>query len=143
MAVHFSKPWSLFAFLEAPSTMTFFSLTTLVTILSLELFPNLHQTLALAGHHIDPTEGFIPVLLNESNFVIQWPYDVPEDQRYSFINGVHKLWVYSSDKPHTPISKTKPRTEIRIKVFSSTKRERKRENKSLLCNLIKIRLSMH
>ena len=48
-----------------------------------------------------PTEGFISLPLNQSNFVILRPYDVPEDQRYSRINGVHKLWVYSTDKPHS------------------------------------------
>ena len=75
---------------------------------------------------VDPTRGFTHVALDKSSYKVQRPHNVPVDQRYSFINGVHKLWVYSSDKPHTPISKTKPRTEIRIKVFSSTKRERKR-----------------
>ncbi|PIN26846.1 hypothetical protein CDL12_00390 [Handroanthus impetiginosus] len=36
---------------------------------------------------IDPTKGFISQHLNESNLVIQRPYDVPENQRYSFNNG--------------------------------------------------------
>ncbi|KAL2240162.1 citrate-binding protein-like [Sesamum indicum] len=63
---------------------------------------------------IDPTKGFISQHLNRSNLVIQWPYDVPEDERYSFKRGVHKLWVFKTDKPHTPTSKTKPRTEIRV-----------------------------
>ncbi|KAJ8769534.1 hypothetical protein K2173_005137 [Erythroxylum novogranatense] len=62
----------------------------------------------------DLTKGFISLPLNRSNYNIQRPYDVPEDQRYSFINGVHKCWVYSTDKPHTPTSQTKPRTEIAI-----------------------------
>ncbi|PON83528.1 Alginate lyase [Trema orientale] len=62
----------------------------------------------------DPTEGFISLPLNQSNFVIQSPYDVPQNQRYSFVQGVHRLWIYSFDKPHSPISKTSPRTEIRI-----------------------------
>ena len=30
--------------------------------------------------------------------------------------GVHKLWVFSTDKPHTLTSQTKPRTEIAILV---------------------------
>ncbi|KAK9111208.1 hypothetical protein Scep_018727 [Stephania cephalantha] len=63
---------------------------------------------------IDTTIGFEEVPLNSSNFEIQRPYDVPQSARYSFVNGVHKLWVYSSDKPHTPTSNTNPRTEIRI-----------------------------
>eukprot|EP00261_Vitis_vinifera_P005658 XP_002272726.1 PREDICTED: citrate-binding protein [Vitis vinifera] len=69
---------------------------------------------AAAWGPIDPTEGFISLPLNQSNFVIQRPYDVPEDQRYSYVNGVHKLWVYSTDKPHSLISHTNPRTEIRM-----------------------------
>ncbi|KAK9272875.1 hypothetical protein L1049_003254 [Liquidambar formosana] len=63
---------------------------------------------------VNLTEGFLSLPLNQSNFVIQRPYDVPENQRYSFVDGVHRLWVFSTDKPHTPISKTNPRTEIRI-----------------------------
>ncbi|GKV25244.1 hypothetical protein SLEP1_g34708 [Rubroshorea leprosula] len=63
---------------------------------------------------IDPTKGFLSLPLNRSNFVIQRPYNVPRDQRYSFINGVHKLWVLSTDKPYSPKSKTNPRTEIHI-----------------------------
>ncbi|XP_077239691.1 citrate-binding protein-like [Tasmannia lanceolata] len=62
----------------------------------------------------DPTVGFTSLPLNSSNFEIQRPYDLPQSARYSFINGVHRLWVYSTDKPHSPTSKTKPRTEIRI-----------------------------
>nr|XP_027076861.1 citrate-binding protein-like [Coffea arabica] len=63
---------------------------------------------------VDPTVGFISLPLKKSNFQIQRPYDIPEDQRYSFIDGVHKLWVFKTDKPHSPESHTKPRTEIRI-----------------------------
>ncbi|KAH6765407.1 hypothetical protein C2S52_016390 [Perilla frutescens var. hirtella] len=63
------------------------------------------------------TKGFISQNLNESNIVIQRPYDVPENERYSFKNGVHKLWVFKTDKPHTPISRTNPRTEIRIQGY--------------------------
>ncbi|CAN1301457.1 Citrate-binding protein [Linum perenne] len=60
------------------------------------------------------TDGFKLLLLKQKNFRIQSPYDVSKDQRYSFIDGVHKCWVYSTDKPHTPTSKTLPRTEISI-----------------------------
>ncbi|CAL1363120.1 unnamed protein product [Linum trigynum] len=62
----------------------------------------------------DPTDGFTEVPLKPSNFVLQKPYDVPLDQRYSFIDGVHRMWVYSDDKPFSPGSDTQPRTEIRI-----------------------------
>ncbi|KAL9459381.1 hypothetical protein AB3S75_002725 [Citrus x aurantiifolia] len=63
---------------------------------------------------VDPTIGFVSLPLNRSNLVVQRPYDVPEDQRYCFVNGTHKLWVYSTDKPHSLTSKTSPRTEIRV-----------------------------
>ncbi|XP_038989837.1 citrate-binding protein-like [Phoenix dactylifera] len=62
----------------------------------------------------DPTYGFISLPLNNSNFDIQKPYDLPVSERYSFINGIHKLWVLSTDKPHSLMSHTAPRTEIRI-----------------------------
>ncbi|RVW55290.1 Citrate-binding protein [Vitis vinifera] len=64
---------------------------------------------------VDPTDGFTPVPLHQSNFEVQKPYDVPQNQRYSHINGVHKLWVYSTDKAHTTTSHTASRTEIRIR----------------------------
>uniref|UniRef100_A0A7N0T9L8 Alginate lyase 2 domain-containing protein n=1 Tax=Kalanchoe fedtschenkoi TaxID=63787 RepID=A0A7N0T9L8_KALFE len=32
-------------------------------------------------------------------------------------HGVHKLWVFATDKPHSPASHTHPRTEIRIKGY--------------------------
>ncbi|KAL7104555.1 hypothetical protein ACP275_08G252700 [Erythranthe tilingii] len=65
----------------------------------------------------DPTKGFVSQRLNESNLVIQRPYDVPENRRYRFDNGVHKLWVFNTDKPHSIISNTNPRTEIRVKGY--------------------------
>ncbi|KAK7247530.1 hypothetical protein RIF29_42414 [Crotalaria pallida] len=62
------------------------------------------------------------VPLDNSNFQVQKPYynNVPVKQRYSFTNGVHKFWVFSNDKPHTPSSKTEPRTEIRITGYDYT-----------------------
>ncbi|CAN1235089.1 Citrate-binding protein, partial [Linum perenne] len=62
----------------------------------------------------DPTAGFHEVKLSEHNFKIQKPYNVPISQRYSFKDGVRKLWVYGSDKSHSSGSHTPPRTEIRI-----------------------------
>lgn len=64
----------------------------------------------------EPTEGFREVVLRDENFVIQKPYDIPLEKRYSFENGTHRLWVYADDKPHDPNSATQPRTEIRIQV---------------------------
>ncbi|CAN6353018.1 unnamed protein product [Urochloa humidicola] len=62
----------------------------------------------------DPTNGFRAVSLSESNFVLQKPYDVPSNERFRFAGGVRQLWVLSSDKPYSPQSSTKPRTEIRM-----------------------------
>ena len=64
----------------------------------------------------DPTHGFTELPLNTSNYQIQKPYNLPLGNRYSFVNGVHKLWVYSTDKPLSKSSPTKPRTEISITV---------------------------
>ncbi|KAG8052608.1 hypothetical protein GUJ93_ZPchr0001g32727 [Zizania palustris] len=67
-----------------------------------------------AATRADPSQGFTEVSLAESNFVVHRPYNVPISQRYSFDGKVRKLWVFSSDKPHTPESNTNPRTEIRM-----------------------------
>ncbi|KAK9048580.1 hypothetical protein SSX86_032455 [Deinandra increscens subsp. villosa] len=79
-------------------------------------FFSLYKAIGSRGP-IDTTLGFASQPLDQSNFDIQKPYDVPLDQRYNFINGVHKLWVFKTDKPHTRVSKTKPRTEIRIRGY--------------------------
>ncbi|KAJ0973304.1 hypothetical protein J5N97_021263 [Dioscorea zingiberensis] len=62
----------------------------------------------------DPAQGFLTLSLNSSNFVIQSPYNLSVTDRYSFVDGIHKMWVLSSDEPHSPSSLTAPRTEIRI-----------------------------
>ncbi|PKI48680.1 hypothetical protein CRG98_030931 [Punica granatum] len=80
----------------------------------------LTHRMATAWRPLDPTRGFKLLPLNRSNLVIQRPYDLPEDHRYSFCDGVHRLWVLSTDKPHTPTSRTSPRTEIRIQVFGAS-----------------------
>ncbi|KAL7611019.1 hypothetical protein Lser_V15G12005 [Lactuca serriola] len=72
---------------------------------------------AMGSGPIDTTLGFVSQPLGRSNFRIQKPYDLPVDKRYSFINGVHKLWVFKTDKPHSRKSKTNPRTEIRIQGY--------------------------
>nr|XP_043638226.1 citrate-binding protein-like [Erigeron canadensis] len=64
--------------------------------------------------HMDPTYGFVEVTLNESNFIRQKPYDIPLEQRYSYVNGTHRFWVYADDKPQTLGSNTQPRTEIHL-----------------------------
>ncbi|KAL6005346.1 hypothetical protein ACLOJK_005912 [Asimina triloba] len=63
----------------------------------------------------DPTEGFTQIPLTEWNLEKQKPYDIPLHERYSNKDGVRRLWVYATDKPHSPTSMTKPRTEIRIR----------------------------
>lgn len=65
----------------------------------------------------DPTDGFIHLPLSDANFVLQKPYDVPLADRYSYDNGVHRMWVFSTDKPFKVGSPTEPRTEIRIEVI--------------------------
>ncbi|KAJ4751480.1 Citrate-binding protein [Rhynchospora pubera] len=54
------------------------------------------------------------VSLDESNFKLQQPYNLDPSERYSFENGIRKLWVYSNDEPFKQDSDTKPRTEIRM-----------------------------
>ncbi|OMP06540.1 Concanavalin A-like lectin/glucanases superfamily [Corchorus capsularis] len=66
---------------------------------------------------MDPTQGFVELPLNESNFHNDKPYDLPISDRYSFVDGVHKLWVYTTDKPLSKNSTTKPRSEIRIRGY--------------------------
>ncbi|XP_058087334.1 citrate-binding protein-like [Magnolia sinica] len=65
----------------------------------------------------DPTDGFTEVPLTEWNLELQKPYDKPLEERYSYENGVRRLWVFADDKPHDPTSMTKPRTEIRIRGY--------------------------
>ncbi|KAL7208635.1 hypothetical protein ACSBR1_030383 [Camellia fascicularis] len=72
------------------------------------------QNLLSAFFCPNPTDGFTTIPLTESNFKLQKPYDIPLGQRYSFQNGVHRLWVYADDKPYDPSSPSQPCTEIRI-----------------------------
>ena len=64
------------------------------------------------------TAGFVQVELPEGNFKVQWPYDVAENQRYSYDNatGVRTFLVYAGDKPFNTVTGTKPRTEVRLTV---------------------------
>ncbi|KAF5779167.1 putative concanavalin A-like lectin/glucanase domain superfamily, alginate lyase 2 [Helianthus annuus] len=90
------------------------SRTCLVTYIS---FVFLFVYKAMGGGPINTTTGFVAQPLDQSNFHIQKPYNVPLNQRYSFSNGVHKLWVLKTDKPHSKNSKTLPRTEIRFQGY--------------------------
>ncbi|CAN0892222.1 Citrate-binding protein [Linum grandiflorum] len=86
-------------------------ITVVVAILGQNGQSSLLQSASAAS---DPTAGFHEVKLSEHNFKIQRPYDVPISKRYSFKDGVRKLWVYGNDKGHSPGNRTPPRTEIRI-----------------------------
>ncbi|KAE8663647.1 putative cinnamyl alcohol dehydrogenase 9 [Hibiscus syriacus] len=74
------------------------------------------ERLAKSDANALPTSGFREVSLSQSNFELQRPQDKSPCQRYSFNNGVHRLWVNSTDKPHTPTSNTNPRAEISIRI---------------------------
>jgi hypothetical protein len=87
-----------------------------IVLLSLLCF-SLISYQAIASRTLDPTKGFTSLPLDQSNFEVQWPYNMQEDQRYSFENGIRRMWVYSNDKPHFPTSHTRPRTEVRIQVI--------------------------
>ncbi|CAJ2641596.1 unnamed protein product [Trifolium pratense] len=92
----------------------------LLQILHMALLQVIIYQTTLASAIVDPTQGFTPVSLDNSNFVIQKPYDVQENQRYSYTNGVHQFWVYPTDKPFKNDTNTKPRTEIRISGYDYT-----------------------
>jgi hypothetical protein len=64
----------------------------------------------LAG---DPTSGWTPQALHYS---IQYPYDLKPADRYSYdaATDTHHFWVFSNDLPHMKISRTLPRTEMRV-----------------------------
>ncbi|CAI0436505.1 unnamed protein product [Linum tenue] len=63
---------------------------------------------------LDPTCGFTELPFNTSHYQIHKPFDLPVAQRYSFVDGIHDLWVYSTDKPLYNGSTTHPRSEIKI-----------------------------
>ncbi|PKU70324.1 Citrate-binding protein [Dendrobium catenatum] len=94
----------------APSPVWHFLLTFLI-LLSLLL----NESLLLCN--ADPTDGFTRLPLTDANFELQKPYNIPLAKRYSYVNGVHRMFVYSTDKPFKAGSPTDPRTEIRIKGY--------------------------
>ncbi|KAJ8769579.1 hypothetical protein K2173_005182 [Erythroxylum novogranatense] len=63
---------------------------------------------------LDPIHGFKELPFNRSYYVFHKPYNLPLNERYSFKNGVHRLWVYTTDKPLYKGSPTRPRTEIMV-----------------------------
>ena len=65
---------------------------------------------------VDLTLGFTEQPLSISNFHHHSPNDLPMSARYSLVLGISKLWVYSTDKPFSRNSPTKPISEIRVAV---------------------------
>jgi hypothetical protein len=63
----------------------------------------------------DPVDGQNGWSSAPVNFSVQYPYNLNQSDRYSFSGGVYHLWVYSTDKPFSSGSTTKPRTEQRFK----------------------------
>ena len=62
------------------------------------------------------TAGFSRVKLNESQFVVQKPYDLPLHDRYDPCGGVRRFWVFATDKPINSTRPGYPRTEIKVDV---------------------------
>lgn len=91
--------------------MKVFDQNMLMLVLGLSFICNLSQL-----YGADPTDGFTNIPLTEANFKIQRPYNLPIEARYSFENGVRRMWVYANDKSHSPNSQIQPRTEVRIMV---------------------------
>ncbi|MFS8102344.1 hypothetical protein LFM09_34985 [Lentzea alba] len=48
------------------------------------------------------------------SYTVQKPHNLAVSARYKFEGGVHTMWVYDYDQPHTPGSPTDPRTELRF-----------------------------
>ncbi|MFI6097928.1 polysaccharide lyase family 7 protein [Lentzea sp. NPDC051213] len=48
------------------------------------------------------------------SYTVQKPWNLAQSARYSFTGGVHTMWVYDYDEPHTQGSPTDPRTELRF-----------------------------
>ncbi|XP_045823735.1 citrate-binding protein-like [Trifolium pratense] len=92
----------------------------MLPILHLTLLPLIIYQTTFFVSAIDPTVGFTCVPLDSSHYVLQKPYDVSLNERYSFTNGVHKFWIYSTDKPFMMGSDTQPRTEIRVTGYDYT-----------------------
>ncbi|WCJ31689.1 Citrate-binding protein [Euphorbia peplus] len=68
----------------------------------------------------DPTQGFVELPFNKSYYYIQKPYNLNVSDRYSFVDGIHKLWVYFTDKPLARSSPTRARSEVIIDGYNYT-----------------------
>ena len=63
-----------------------------------------------AGCTGDPTAGFTEYM---DTFKVQFPYNLMQSDRFSFVNGVYTAWIYPTDMPFEMGSPTGPRTEMR------------------------------
>ncbi|KAI4324111.1 hypothetical protein L6164_023674 [Bauhinia variegata] len=66
---------------------------------------------------VDFTIGFTEVPLNSSSFHNHYPFNLNVSDRYSFIDGIHRFWIYADDKPMINKPKAGPRSEIRIQGY--------------------------
>ncbi|CAL4911448.1 unnamed protein product [Urochloa decumbens] len=99
MATSCSLPWLLLALI----------------VLALSCFDR-----SSAAAAADPTLGFAAIELTEDRFKLHKPYDLPPEQRCEFRDGVRRMWVYCTDKPLSPGSPTKPRSEILLNARYTT-----------------------
>jgi hypothetical protein len=74
------------------------------------------KTLAwCAGSLLSVSTGFAAEWTEQPlKFIIQWPYDLKEGERYALKDGVHDFIVHRTDQPFQNGSSTLPRTEMRI-----------------------------
>ena len=67
-----------------------------------------------------PTAGFRPEALR---FKVQWPYDLPEHDRYREEHGAYFFILHNDDKPFARGNRTKPRVEMRFPDYRSGAQE--------------------
>ncbi|KAI3699209.1 hypothetical protein L2E82_43339 [Cichorium intybus] len=81
-------------------------------------FEFIFLSMHIIGTHSNLTNnlafGFTRLPFNTNYYINHKPYNLPLEDRYSFINGVHKLWVFSTDEPFSRGSPTLPRSELFI-----------------------------
>lgn len=80
------------------------------------IFLSMHMVDSCTSVKKDLALGFTRLPFNESYYKNHKPYNLPLEERYSFVNGVHKLWVFSTDEPFSRGSPTLPRSELFINV---------------------------
>lgn len=90
------------------------------SVLALALAVPLMAVPTVHAHAQPPTS---PWVRTHYDYTIQKPYNLSQSARYRYSGGEHKMWVYSTDQPHTPGSPTDPRTEMRFnQEYSSGRR---------------------